>query len=203
MEYDFITESTVSLSHASIGVRWYQVPLLQLTLIVQGPETSALCHPLSSLSLEAEQRELGCSQNSPWPFILFSVISGAANKAIWCPVSSPLVLSSQLQISQGCLVFLLKPSGNIKTSATSHETRLSMRIPPLVHFYPDAISMPGQVAMLLSVFPFFFFLSYLGSRLKLRQIPGRFHCSPHLRLLLHRESSSPFCSTFLGYPSSN
>lgn len=60
-----------------------------------------------------------------------------------------------------------------------------------------------QVAILLSVPSFFFFFfSYLSSRLKLKQVPGRFYCSPHSCLLLYRESSSPFCSTFLGYPSS-
>lgn len=95
-EYDFITESNVFLSYASIGVRWYQVRWYQVHLRGWPSPSGVLKHQLyayshPSLSLEAKWRKLRCSQNSPWPLILLSMILDGANKAIWCPVTSHLV----------------------------------------------------------------------------------------------------------------
>ena len=203
-EYDFITESTVFLSHASISVRWYQVHLRGWPSPSGVLKHQLYAYPHPSLSLEAKWRKLRCSQNSPWPLILFSMISDAANKAIWRPVSSHLVFELPA-------IDFLNMSGIFVETIWKHKDLLQgMRDgSPWGHLhlftftqmlFPCLLPLQWQVPVLSSVLLLF---SHVDSGLELRWTSGRFHCSPHSYLCLHRESYAPFCSSFLGYPSSS
>lgn len=130
------------------------------------------------------------------------MISGAANKAIWCPVSSLLVfelLALDFSRMSGVFVETIWKHKDLLQVMEEGSPWEYLHLFTLTQMlFPGLVPHQCQVAMLFSVI----FFSYLSSRLKFKQIPGRFHCSPHSCLLLYRESSSPFCSTSLGYPSS-
>lgn len=89
-----------------------------LTSTKRGPDMPApyvLSPSVIPSPLAKYSRKEGSPQKSPSPTILFPMISDTADKVVWCPVCSHLVLSSQTQIHQVCLTFLWKPSGNINT----------------------------------------------------------------------------------------
>lgn len=93
MEYDFITESTVSLSHASIGVRCVSSTLLQLTLYRLGSwkHHSLLCHPLIAFTW-SRTKEVGMLTKFSWSLLtLFLWYQVLQIRLFGVQVQAPLV----------------------------------------------------------------------------------------------------------------